>query len=67
MRRGSRFSVTGSMSTNTGWMPFHSSECAPATNENGVVMTSPVMRSACIAVTSASVPLVNSEMCCTPR
>jgi hypothetical protein len=34
------------MSTNTGLMPFHSSECAPATKENGVVITSPVMRKA---------------------
>ena len=66
-RRGSRFRVTGSISANTGLMPFHSSECDVATKEYGVVMTSPVMRSACSAVTSASVPLVKSEMCSTPR
>ena len=64
---GSRFSVSGSMSTNTGLMPFHSSECAVATKEYGVVMTSPVMRSACSAVTSAMVPLVNRARCSTPR
>ena len=46
MRAGSRFKVCGSMSTNTGLMPFHSRECAVATNEYGVVITSPVMRRA---------------------
>ncbi len=58
--RGIQVERPGSMSTNTGVMPFHSSECAVATNEYGVVMTSPVMRSACSAVTRAIVPLVNS-------
>jgi hypothetical protein len=48
-------------------MPFHISECAVATKEYGVVITSPVMRSDCSAVTSAIVALVNSEMCFTPR
>ena len=55
------------MSTNTGLMPFQSNEWAVATNEYGVVMTSPVMRSACSAVTSAIVALVNSATCSTPR
>ena len=64
---GSRLSVTGSTSTNTGLMPFQSSEWAVATNEYGVVITSPVMRSACSAVTRASVPLANRAMCSTPR
>ncbi len=61
LRRDRGCSVSGSMSTNTGLMPFHSSECAVATNEYGVVITSPVMRSACSAVTSAIVPLANSD------
>ena len=59
--------LTGSMSTNTGLMPFQSSACAVATKEYGVVITSPVMRSACSAVTSPSVPFANSAMCRTPR
>jgi len=54
---GSRLNVSGWMSTNTGLMPFHSRECAVATKENGVVMTSPEIRSACREVTRASVPL----------
>jgi hypothetical protein len=33
MRAGSMFNVFGSTSTNTGLMPFQSSECAVATNE----------------------------------
>ncbi len=64
---GSMFRVTGSTSTKTGLMPFHISECAVATNEYGVVMTSPVMRSDCSAVTSAMVAFVNRQMCLTPR
>ena len=64
---GSMLSVTGSTSTNTGLMPFHISECAVATNEYGVVMTSPPMRSDCSAVTSAMVALVNRLMWRTPR
>ncbi len=67
MRAAFMLSVTGSTSTKTGLMPFHISECAVATNEYGVVMTSPVIRSDCNAVTSAIVALVNSEMCLTPR
>ena len=67
IRAGSRLKVTGSTSTNTGLMPFHSSEWPVATNEYGVVITSPVMRSDCSAVTSASVPLANRAMCSTPR
>ena len=64
---GSRLSVLGSMSTKTGLIPFHSKECDVATNEYGVVITSPVIRSACNAVTKAIVPLVNKAMCSTPR
>src|SRR5471032_1286517 len=41
MRAGSMLSVTGATSTKTGLMPFHISECAVATNEYGVVITSP--------------------------
>lgn len=55
------------MSANTGLIPFHNSEWAVATKEYGVVMTSPVMRSDCSAVTSARVPLANREMYSTPR
>ncbi|MNR41985.1 hypothetical protein D3C85_1604520 [compost metagenome] len=44
IRAGSRFNVRGSTSAKTGLMPFHSSECEVATNEYGVVMTSPVIR-----------------------
>ena len=40
---GSRFIVSISMSTNTGRMLFHSNECAVATKEYGVVITSPVI------------------------
>ena len=43
---GSRLSVFGSTSTNTGFMPFHNNECEVATNEYGVVITSPVIRNA---------------------
>ena len=57
----------GSTSANTGSIAFHSKEWAVATNEYGVVMTSPLMRSVCRAVTSATVPLVNKAMCFTPR
>ena len=64
---GSRFSVTGSTSANTGFIPFHSRECDVATKEYGVVMTSPVTRNACKAVTKAIVPLVNKQICFTPR
>ena len=42
-------------------------ECAVATKEYGEVMTSPVIRSACRAVTSAIVPLVKRARCLTPR
>ena len=64
---GSMLSVIGSISTNTGLIAFHNREWAVATNEYGVVMTSPVMRSAWRAVTSATVPLVSNAMCFTPR
>ena len=37
---GSRLSVTGSMSANTGVAPSYSAALAEATNENGLVMTS---------------------------
>ena len=67
IRAGSRFRLPGSTSANTGVMPFQSSEWAVATNEYGVVMTSPVMRAACRAVTSASVPFENRARCSTPR
>ena len=43
---GSMPQLDGSMSTNTGLMPFHHIECVVATKLNGVVMTSPVILSA---------------------
>ena len=55
MRLGSIFPVAGSMSTNTGFMPFHQSACGVATKLYGVVMTSPHMCSACRAVVEAAV------------
>ncbi len=64
---GSRLQVLGSISTNTGERLFQSSEWEVATNEYGVVMTSPVIRNACNAVTRAMVPLVNRARCSTPR
>ena len=64
---GSKLRVRGSMSANTGLMPFHSNDCAVATKDYGVVMTSPVIRNACKAETKAMVPLVNSAKCLTPR
>lgn len=57
----------GSMSANTGLMPFHNKECEVATNEYGVVITSPVMRIDWRAVMSAIVPLVKRDICSTPR
>jgi hypothetical protein len=55
--------VIGSISTNIGLAPCQRSECDVATKEYGVVITSPVMRSACNAVIKASVPLTNKDMC----
>lgn len=46
------------MSTNTGLQPFHQMLCVVATKLYGVVITSPVMRSAYSAVSNGSVPLV---------
>ena len=66
IRSGSRFRVSGSMSTKIGLIPFQSRQCEVATKEYGVVMTSPVMRSSCSAHTSAMVALLNSEISGTP-
>ncbi|MOA49369.1 hypothetical protein D3C78_1722400 [compost metagenome] len=66
-RAGSRLQVTGSISTNTGLRPFHSTECVVATKEYGVVITSPVIRRAWRAATRASVPLANRQICSIPR
>ena len=56
---GSRLQVTGSMSTNTGLMPFNHNECVVATKLKGVVITSPVIRIASKAAVRGRVPLVN--------
>ena len=64
---GSMLNEIGSISTKTGRMLFQSSEWAVATNEYGVVMTSPLTRNACSATISAMVPFENSERCSTPR
>ena len=62
---GSRLSVTGSMSANTGRAPSYSGAFAEATNENGVVITSspaftPAARS---ARCRPAVPLETAEAC----
>ena len=54
MLSGSRLQVCGSISAKTGFRPFHSTECAVAAKEYGVVMTSPVTRRACSAVAMVS-------------
>lgn len=56
---GSIQPVLGSMSTNTGLMPFHHRVCVVATKLYGVVITSPVICNACKAVISGSVTFVN--------
>ena len=58
---GSRLQVVGSISTNTGLIPFHQRACVVATKLKGVVMTSPVIRIACRAVIKGNVPLVNKD------
>ena len=50
-----------------GSRPFQLRSSLVATNENGVVITSPCSRSAFSAINSASVPFANREMCSTPR
>ena len=55
------------MSTNTGLISFHSNECDVATNEYGVVITSPLIRNACSAVINAKVPLAKSDIKGTPK
>ena len=59
---GSKLHVSGSMSTKTGFIPFHQSECVVATKLKGVVITSPVILIACRAVIKGNVPLVNKDM-----
>ncbi len=66
---GFRFSVAGSMSTNTGFAPTMLMLSAVAKKVNGVVITSspgPMPR-ARRAITSASVPLFTPMACLTPR
>jgi hypothetical protein len=63
----SRLQVSGRISTNTGLIPFQSSACVVAAKVYGVVMTSPVIRNACNAVISASVPLAKRHTWGTPR
>lgn len=58
MQSGLMPQLDGSMSTNTGLMPFHQREWVVATKLKGVVMTSPVMRRAWRAVIRGRVPLV---------
>ena len=67
IRSGLMLPVAGSISTNTGLQPFYQMECVVATNEYGVVMTSRVMRRACRAVRSGSVPLVKRLTYGTPK
>ena len=62
MQSGLMPQFDGSMSTNTGLMPFHQIEWVVATKLKGVVITSPVMRRAWRAVISGSVPLVKRLM-----
>ena len=59
---GSKLHVAGSISTNTGFIPFHHKECVVATKLYGVVITSPVTLKACSAVISGNVPFVNKLM-----
>ena len=56
---GSMQPVFLSISTNTGLMPFHHKAWVVATKLYGVVITSPVILSACKAVINGKVPLVN--------
>ncbi len=65
---GSRFSVTGSMSANTGRARSYSAALAEATNENGLVMTSspsptPTARR---ARCNPAVPLLTAHACAAP-
>ena len=64
---GSKFRVVSSTSTKTGVTLFHIKECDVATNENGVVITSPVISNACSAVVNAIVALLKSEIYFTPK
>ena len=52
---------------NTGVQLFQWMACVVATKVKGVVMTSPVMRKACIPTCRAIIPLVKSETYFTPR
>ena len=65
---GSRFSVSGSMSTKTGFAPSSAIISPVAMNVNGVVITSSPgrMSSAIMAMSKASVPLETVRQWLTP-
>ena len=58
---------SGQISTNTGVQPSQTIELVVATNENGVVIISPVISKALIAIWIATVPLVTNNKCWTSR
>ena len=59
---GFKLNVVSSMSTKIGDKLLQASEWLVATNEYGVVMTSPLISSALSAANSADVPFEKSDM-----